>query len=395
MNNHKYFLDQAYKQAVKAYNMNEVPVGCVVVKDNIIISRSHNLTNYYHSPLCHAELNAIKEIFYGGDLFSEKEIYNEEFNKIGELFSERETYNKELSKSKEVSNIGEFSKCDNIFNNDENCNCGDISNHRESSKSDNIFNNDEFNDREDLSNKSELYKIDNVNNKESSKSENINNELNKNRNIKYVEDCNKSKYKLNIKSFYRNKENEDIQNNSTIDKSSYNKHTINNFVYDEPSEHNINRPNEFNSTFDKYNINKPTHNINKPTHNINKPTHNINKPTHNINKPTHNINKPTHNNTLLNKFNHTLNKYNIKTSSNNTLTFYITCEPCVMCLGILDRLNCKVFYGCKNSIFGGTSVIKQEYEWMNFIEDKRCYEILQVFYKRENVNCPVVCRKKK
>ena len=37
------FMREALKEAQKAYDMGEVPVGAVIVKDNDIIARGHNL----------------------------------------------------------------------------------------------------------------------------------------------------------------------------------------------------------------------------------------------------------------------------------------------------------------------------------------------------------------
>ena len=52
---------EAYKEAKKAYNLNEVPVGCVIVKDDKIIARAHNLRNTKKNVLCHAEIIAINK----------------------------------------------------------------------------------------------------------------------------------------------------------------------------------------------------------------------------------------------------------------------------------------------------------------------------------------------
>ena len=38
----EYFMQEALKEANKAYLKDEVPVGCVIVKDNKIIARGHN-----------------------------------------------------------------------------------------------------------------------------------------------------------------------------------------------------------------------------------------------------------------------------------------------------------------------------------------------------------------
>ncbi len=55
------FLEEAYKEALKAYNKNEVPVGAVIVKDNQIIGRGHNLRISKNNALYHAEIVAIED----------------------------------------------------------------------------------------------------------------------------------------------------------------------------------------------------------------------------------------------------------------------------------------------------------------------------------------------
>ena len=42
MNNNEIYMREAYKEALKAYKKNEVPIGCVIVKDNKIIAKAHN-----------------------------------------------------------------------------------------------------------------------------------------------------------------------------------------------------------------------------------------------------------------------------------------------------------------------------------------------------------------
>lgn len=54
------FMNEAYLEAKKAYEQNEVPIGCVIVKDGEIISRSHNLKEKLHDPTAHAEIVCIK-----------------------------------------------------------------------------------------------------------------------------------------------------------------------------------------------------------------------------------------------------------------------------------------------------------------------------------------------
>ncbi len=58
---HENFMREALKEAVKAAQKGEVPVGAVVVKDGQIISRGHNLTESKQSALTHAEMMALSK----------------------------------------------------------------------------------------------------------------------------------------------------------------------------------------------------------------------------------------------------------------------------------------------------------------------------------------------
>ena len=53
------FMEKAFKEAQKAYDIDEVPVGAVIVKDGRIIAKAHNLKEKKQNALCHAELIAI------------------------------------------------------------------------------------------------------------------------------------------------------------------------------------------------------------------------------------------------------------------------------------------------------------------------------------------------
>jgi len=55
----EYFMQKALEEARKAYDMDEVPVGCVVVCNNRIIARAHNLTERLNDVTAHAEMQAI------------------------------------------------------------------------------------------------------------------------------------------------------------------------------------------------------------------------------------------------------------------------------------------------------------------------------------------------
>lgn len=57
--NDEYFMRQAFMEAQKAYEMNEVPVGAVIVANNKIIARAHNLTEKLNDVTAHAEIQAI------------------------------------------------------------------------------------------------------------------------------------------------------------------------------------------------------------------------------------------------------------------------------------------------------------------------------------------------
>ena len=56
----KEFLNKAIEYANKAYKIDEVPVGAIIVKDNKIIGYGYNKKEKNNSVLEHAELRAIK-----------------------------------------------------------------------------------------------------------------------------------------------------------------------------------------------------------------------------------------------------------------------------------------------------------------------------------------------
>lgn len=55
------FMKEALKQAKKAYAIEEVPIGCVIVYDNKIIARAYNRRTIDKNTLAHAELLAIRK----------------------------------------------------------------------------------------------------------------------------------------------------------------------------------------------------------------------------------------------------------------------------------------------------------------------------------------------
>ena len=54
------YMNQALEEAKKAFHENEVPVGAVIVKNGVIISKSHNLKVKTSNIMNHAEIIAIK-----------------------------------------------------------------------------------------------------------------------------------------------------------------------------------------------------------------------------------------------------------------------------------------------------------------------------------------------
>ena len=55
------FMKEALKEAKRAYDKLEVPVGCVIVKDGKIIARAHNLKESKKDTTKHAEILAIQK----------------------------------------------------------------------------------------------------------------------------------------------------------------------------------------------------------------------------------------------------------------------------------------------------------------------------------------------
>lgn len=64
----RYFMKKALKEAERAYELEEVPIGCIIVKNNRIIASAHNLREGLKDPTAHAEILAIQDAsdFLGG-----------------------------------------------------------------------------------------------------------------------------------------------------------------------------------------------------------------------------------------------------------------------------------------------------------------------------------------
>lgn len=60
MSDNEYFMMEALREAKKAYDKEETPIGAVIVKDGEIIGRGHNLTEHLKDATAHSEILAIK-----------------------------------------------------------------------------------------------------------------------------------------------------------------------------------------------------------------------------------------------------------------------------------------------------------------------------------------------
>lgn len=57
----EYFMWQALKESQKAYNLDEVPIGALIVQNNKIVGRGHNMRETQKNPILHAEIVAIQD----------------------------------------------------------------------------------------------------------------------------------------------------------------------------------------------------------------------------------------------------------------------------------------------------------------------------------------------
>jgi tRNA(adenine34) deaminase len=66
--NDTYFMKKALQEAEIAFEKGEIPVGAVIIIDNKVIARTHNLTELLHDVTAHAEMQAITSAanFLGG-----------------------------------------------------------------------------------------------------------------------------------------------------------------------------------------------------------------------------------------------------------------------------------------------------------------------------------------
>ncbi len=73
----EFFMKKALQEAEVAFEKGEIPVGAVIVIDNKVIARTHNLTELLHDVTAHAEMQAITSAanFIGGKYLKDCTLY--------------------------------------------------------------------------------------------------------------------------------------------------------------------------------------------------------------------------------------------------------------------------------------------------------------------------------
>ena len=73
----EYFMREALKEAHKAFQKDEVPVGAIIVSQNTIIGRAHNLTEQLNDVTAHAEMQAFTAAmaYLGGKYLADCTLY--------------------------------------------------------------------------------------------------------------------------------------------------------------------------------------------------------------------------------------------------------------------------------------------------------------------------------
>lgn len=56
---HAHWMEEAFREAEKAYQKGEIPVGAIIVQENLVIGRGHNQREALNDPTAHAEILAI------------------------------------------------------------------------------------------------------------------------------------------------------------------------------------------------------------------------------------------------------------------------------------------------------------------------------------------------
>jgi len=74
---HEYFMREAIREAQKAFDKDEIPIGAVIVCNDIIIAKGHNLTQTLSDVTAHAEMQAItsSSAYLGGKYLDRCTLY--------------------------------------------------------------------------------------------------------------------------------------------------------------------------------------------------------------------------------------------------------------------------------------------------------------------------------
>lgn len=75
--NDEFFMKEALKEAKRALDKDEVPIGAVIVHNNTVIARAHNLTESLNDVTAHAEMQAFTaaENYLGGKYLNDCILY--------------------------------------------------------------------------------------------------------------------------------------------------------------------------------------------------------------------------------------------------------------------------------------------------------------------------------
>ena len=75
--NDEYFMQQALKEAAQAMDEGEIPIGAVVVINDKVIARGHNMSERLNDPTAHAEMIALTSAFnfLGSKYLDEATLY--------------------------------------------------------------------------------------------------------------------------------------------------------------------------------------------------------------------------------------------------------------------------------------------------------------------------------
>jgi tRNA(adenine34) deaminase len=71
------YMQMALSEARRAYDKGEIPVGCIIVADNQVVGRGHNLTETLQDVTAHAEIQAITAAanYLGGKYLNQCTLY--------------------------------------------------------------------------------------------------------------------------------------------------------------------------------------------------------------------------------------------------------------------------------------------------------------------------------